>query len=343
MHKFSWSALHECGSGNRIVVWIGPNAEHGIEAERLLNFSTTAEFDVAQIHPYRADLIAIADDSAQTSTEFLDQLTCSVHDEGMIWISSMLVEKFRSELERRGFKPFKISGLFKRAPKVSPAEYDANYLARWGNTDFMRNWKLASELILGHAPKLTAHCDLRILDVGSFNGYIMESLRRAGVREIFGVEISYDLAVRSAVNRYHLPATYVCDFLENKLPAGYFDITIAMEILEHIPAAVTKSFVAELKRVTSNQGVILISASEDWEVDPTHINCRGRDDWYLQFSKAGLLPSGSQTIFPGFNSFVLRKSNSPVLTFFYRIYFQLRAFRFSPGRTASSVVELKQK
>ena len=320
----NWNALRDAEIGSRLVVWIGPNPESSAEVEKMVIISSAEDFDCNCISPYRADLIVINQTIDDLSNRFLNALPTFVHDDGAIWTAYPQTPHFRSVLTSLGFYPHDLLGLFKRTPQTSPSAYDASYLARWGSTNFMGNWQSASEQILAHAPQRNRD-ELRILDVGSFNGYIMESLRRAGVRETFGVEISFDLAVKNSVNRYHLPATRVTDFLSSQLPSGYFDMTLAMEILEHIPTESTSAFISELRRVTSDHGVVLISASDDWDADPTHVNCRSRPDWYFQFAKNGLFPFGSQIFFPGFNSFVLRKAPQSIRTHFYRIRYGLQA------------------
>ena len=59
------------------------------------------------------------------------------------------------------------------------------------------------------------------------------------------------------------------------------------------------------------EGLVVVSTSEDPEVEKTYINSRGRAEWYHLFAKAGLVRTGRQEIYEGFNSFVLRRAHTP--------------------------------
>jgi FkbM family methyltransferase len=214
-------------------------------------------------------------------------------------------------LQEAGFEHTKPAGLWRKVSQASPEEYGEDYINRWGDTNFLANAEMAAREILAHLPSTFTKDTVRVLDVGCLNSYIMESLYREGVKHVYGTDISYALAITHNLNNYHLPAITIGDFSQNNYANGVSDMTICMEVLEHIPPTLTETFIAELARITSDDGVLLISTSEDPEADPTHINCRKRPEWYYFFSRYGLVPVGKQEIFPGFNSFVLRKAKNP--------------------------------
>jgi len=257
----------------------------------------------------RADLVVVGK-TGLNERSLSKQLVQLTHEAGCVWLEAPN-DKLTNELEKTGFN---IIGqqLFQKKSGTTPEEYGKSYIARWGDTDWLQNARLAAAQILEHAPQKFNKKTSKILDVGCLNGYIMESLCREGLKEIYGNDISYFLAVEKQINPWFLPAITVCDFTHNDYPSRVFDMTICMEVLEHLPPELTHKFIAELARVTSEKGALLISTSEDWAADETHINCRNRAEWYWEFAKVGLVPQGQQIIFPGFNSFVLRHAHSPV-------------------------------
>jgi len=249
-----------------------------------------------------------------------------------------------SFLTKAGLKQTAIPGLYTKGEGYTPKEYGKSYIERWGDTDFMQNWRLMNENILDHIPRSFSKKTSRVLDVGCLNAYMMESLRRGGIKNIYGTDISYEIAINRIVEPYHLPAITVCDFINNTYPDKFADLTICMEVLEHLPPKSTDQFIQELGRVTSDRGVLLISTSEDWDVDPTHTNCRKRDEWYRLFSNHNMVPYGDQMIFSGFNSFVFKKVKNPLQKLYYHsihslsmkipLWGGLRVLKHTFGRSA---------
>jgi 2-polyprenyl-3-methyl-5-hydroxy-6-metoxy-1,4-benzoquinol methylase len=232
------------------------------------------------------------------------RLSRTLHERGVVRV---LVDDRRlfEALGEAGFTQLK-DECWQRAPGLSRTPYDSDYIGRWGDIDFLANWRVATQQILTHLPRGVSPREVVILDVGCMNGYMMESLRLAGVEHTFGCDISPTMAFDHCVNRWHWPAIRCFDFCENDYPGGIADMVLCMEVLEHVPRHKTSRFIAELARVLKPTGVLLASISEDWLIDDTHINCRSRISWYAAFARAGLLPHGKQVVFPGFNSFVLR-------------------------------------
>lgn len=308
----------------RLAIFLGEdNIDLALSANSIHSFNKPEDLNSPKLAYLRADLIIL--NKFRTKLNKDDLLTILedyTHEAGAIYFL-----KENIELEKliviNNFTKTTIPHLFIKKRKSTPKEYDIEYLKRWGDTDFLKNWKLAGEQILTHIPSGMSISSVRVLDIGCLNGYIMETLRMNGVENVYGCDISYELAVNNCINKYHLPAITIGDFCENHYPDQFSDLTIAMEILEHIPPEKTDKFIYELKRVTANNGKILISTSEDMNIDPTHINCRKRSEWYYEFSKHGLVPAGKQLIFPGFNSFVFKKAANKWETFIWKILFVL--------------------
>lgn len=261
----------------------------------------------------RADLIILGKIPNKPSPTQLKLLAELTHEAGAILI---IDEKDQNELGSDLKADFQVNQrkcYYKKKTKPSPKEYDQEYIDRWGEIDFLANAEVAAEQLIAHFPADFDKKKSTVLDVGCLNGYIMESLARAGVKRLYGTDISYSLAITNTVNRSLIPKIRIEDFLHNSYSNQAFDVTICMEVLEHIDPHTTDKFVEELVRVTKDTGRILISTSEDWDADPTHINCRNRSEWFEIFAKHGCVAVGEQVIFPGFNSFVLRKQKGASL------------------------------
>lgn len=88
----------------------------------------------------------------------------------------------------------------------------------------------------------------RVLDVGCAKGFQVAALQEAGM-EAWGIDIS-EYAVRSApprvASRLKVGGCGDIDF-----PDGFFDLVLAMEVLEHVPPTEIEEAVEELHRVTS--------------------------------------------------------------------------------------------
>ncbi len=88
----------------------------------------------------------------------------------------------------------------------------------------------------------------RVLDVGCAKGYQVLALRREGV-EAWGIDIS-DYAVSEAPAEVE-PYLKVEEYRKVHFPDGYFDLVLALEVLEHIPPTQIREVVRELRRLTS--------------------------------------------------------------------------------------------
>lgn len=256
----------------------------------------------------RADIISIMDSIKIDKDVFARRAYEFSHEAGCVWIAKPSKE-IEYKLIDVGFQKI-TDNLFQKMSGTTPEEYGQSYIERWGDVDFLANDLLAGSQILNHTPNTKDKKTMNIIDVGCLNGYMMECLRRSGANNIYGTDISYFLAIERNLNPSFLPNITVGDFSENNYPSHSFDMTVCMEVLEHIPPALTKKFIYELARITKKDGILPISTSEDWFVDETHINCRNRAEWYYEFAKQGLVAEGVQVIFPGFNSFVVRRSRS---------------------------------
>ncbi len=308
----------------RLEIIIGESSDLlNLPAEKVIRAKDPKDITSDKLSYLRADLIVLCKYRAKIVKEKIAEIIDKYsHDKGCVYFVSK-DKKLEELILKENFEKTNIQHLYKKKSIYTPKEYDISYLKRYRDTDFLKIWKLAGEQILVHMPSVFNKSSIRILDIGCLNGFIMETLKMHGVKNVYGNDISYEIAINHCIDEYHLPAITVGDFCENHYPDKFSDLTIAMEILEHIPPEKTDKFINELKRITADNGRILISTSEDMTIDPTHVNCRKRSEWYYEFSKHGLVPTGKQLIFPGFNSFVLKKAANKWETFIWKILFGL--------------------
>lgn len=88
----------------------------------------------------------------------------------------------------------------------------------------------------------------RILDLGCAKGFQVQAFRRQGL-EAWGIDIS-DYAVSEAPAEV-VPFLKVEEYRKIHFPDEYFDLVLAMEVLEHIPPTDIRTVVEELHRLTS--------------------------------------------------------------------------------------------
>lgn len=88
----------------------------------------------------------------------------------------------------------------------------------------------------------------RVLDLGCAKGFQVQALRDRGI-EAWGIDIS-DYAVSEASAEVE-PFLKVEEYRNVHFPDEYFDLVIAMEVLEHIPPTEIRAVVEELRRLTS--------------------------------------------------------------------------------------------
>ncbi|MGQ9475739.1 MAG: class I SAM-dependent methyltransferase [Actinomycetota bacterium] len=89
---------------------------------------------------------------------------------------------------------------------------------------------------------------IRVLDVGCAKGFQVLALRRAGM-DTWGIDIS-DYAVSEAPAEVE-PYLKVEEYRKVHFPDEYFDLVLALEVLEHIPPTDIRKVVKELHRLTS--------------------------------------------------------------------------------------------
>ncbi len=97
---------------------------------------------------------------------------------------------------------------------------------------------------------------LRVLDVGCGSGVVGASLKRAGAREVVGIEYAPDAARRAALVLDRV-LTGDVDTLPLDFAPGSFDLMLCLDVLEHLPYP--EATLNRLLPFLSAHGTLLVS------------------------------------------------------------------------------------
>jgi cytidyltransferase-like protein len=168
----------------------------------------------------------------------------------------------------------RLEAFIARQQPANPEVFDQSYFqGDWradGNTYTFEKRKE----IEGKHPELIRDCfpGLSILDVGCGPGYLVRLLKELGVNAA-GIDTSAE-AVAMAMDRS-------CVVLPvERVPAGFSDVAICREVLEHVPVREIPALVCDLFRVarkfvyitTRFSAASVFDAATEFDVDPTHIS-----------------------------------------------------------------------
>jgi SAM-dependent methyltransferase len=133
----------------------------------------------------------------------------------------------------------------------------------------------------------------KVLDIASGEGYGCDGLRRAGAREVIGVEIDEETCAR-AMQKYGIDVR-VGTAEAIPVKTGSVDVVVSFETIEHIVRP--KSFLQEVRRVLTRDGIFIVSTPDKnlysppgKEPNPYHCSEMTRNEFQ------GLLESTFETI-----------------------------------------------
>ncbi len=120
-----------------------------------------------------------------------------------------------------------------------------------------------------------------VLDAGCAMGFLVEELRKRGVKA-WGIDVS-----DYAISEVHESIRDYCSVgsLTEPLTRRY-DLITCIEVIEHIPAAETGKAIASLCQASDR--ILLSSTPHDYG-EPTHLNVQQPEDWAAAFAGEGLL------------------------------------------------------
>jgi len=138
----------------------------------------------------------------------------------------------------------------------------------------------------------------RVLVLGCARGYMVQAFREKGV-EAFGVDISeWAVANGSEMVRDYLYCGDICDL--SLWGDGYFDLVVALDVLEHIRAPDLYTAIKEAVRVGNTVVLDVPIRPDDDEpdqshgTDKTHVSIYSKMWWITEFLKQGVEPLSVQ-------------------------------------------------
>lgn len=112
----------------------------------------------------------------------------------------------------------------------------------------------------------------RVLDIACGTGYGSALLLQAGhAKSVVGVEISAE-AVDYARRIYPGPAFHVGSAAQIPLGDGSVDLVVSFETIEHVDD--DEAFLVEAFRVLANDGLLVISAPNEWGLETSRFHVR---------------------------------------------------------------------
>lgn len=175
---------------------------------------------------------------------------------------------------------------------VDPNIYNASYYKTSNYADYLERadrYKRTATEISSLLRNLSLIDDQStILDYGCATGFLMDGLKAAGHKSVAGFEIS-KWATEEARGRGHLILTEV-----ELIPTiGSIDLMIALDVFEHMD---DNSILNVLDHSNPKALLVRIPSSTDGgksfhleisKQDPTHINCKTKEQWIKFFREFG--------------------------------------------------------
>lgn len=120
-----------------------------------------------------------------------------------------------------------------------------------------------------------------MLDVGCGHGTWLKSAQELGIRDLHGFDGSYVDTQALLVDPSHFTAT---DLREEFTTSRQYDLTISVEVAEHLPITRAQSFVRDLCRTSD---VVLFSAATPYQGGEDHLNEQWPEYWGILFRQCG--------------------------------------------------------
>jgi 2-polyprenyl-3-methyl-5-hydroxy-6-metoxy-1,4-benzoquinol methylase len=136
-------------------------------------------------------------------------------------------------------------------------KYDSTfkeYISNESPEAIASNWRKLRKKVL---PLLIGYSkDANILDLGCGPGYIMQSLRSEGFKNITGIDISSEQIVKAKQKGLNVKVGNVFDYLI--LESNKYDIIIAFDFIEHFDKDELIKLIALINQTLKNGGILVI-------------------------------------------------------------------------------------
>jgi glycosyltransferase involved in cell wall biosynthesis len=163
---------------------------------------------------------------------------------------------------------------------VGESTFDKNYFEYCGSVGpysrekfYAFNESIAEQIVKRIAPQ-------KVLDVGCAKGFLVEALRKHGVKA-YGIDVS-----AYAIEEVQPEIREFCSIGSATAPLGdHYDLITCIEVLEHLPEEEAKKAV---KNICSHARSVLFSSTSNYlHPDDTHINLHPPEYWIDQFRHYG--------------------------------------------------------
>lgn len=177
------------------------------------------------------------------------------------------IRRFRNRILK---KIFNGKNIFKKREEYDETFYDVNYKPYNSQT-------ILPLIIQAVNPK-------SVIDVGCAEGVWLSEVKNFGINDIVGVDGDYVNIERLKIEKENFIPH---DLTKELILDRRFDLTISLEVAEHLEEEFAETFV---KTLTSFSNVVLFSAAFPGQGGANHVNERYMPYWIKLFDKRGFIP-----------------------------------------------------
>lgn len=149
--------------------------------------------------------------------------------------------------------------------------YDLEYYTEINNSELPQAERLFTVINQLYHPA-------RVIDVGCATGLYLKPFMDAGI-DIEGIDYAPD-TIDDSIRQIPKKFIHIADITKDKLEIKPANITICLEVLEHIPEAGADMSV---KYLCSTSSTIIFSAAQVGQGGRGHINCQPKHYWLEKF------------------------------------------------------------
>lgn len=149
--------------------------------------------------------------------------------------------------------------------------YDLEYYTEINNSELTQAYRLFEILNQMYNPK-------RVIDVGCATGLYLKPFYEAGI-DVEGVDYAPD-SIDDSIRQIPKELIHIADITKDKLKIKPANLSICLEVLEHIPES---GALKAVKYLCSTSKIIIFSAAQVGQGGRGHINCQPKYYWLEKF------------------------------------------------------------